>query len=61
MLRAYAGRSLDPVLGKDRLNFVPQWLFDNGRMFSRIGIALMAGLTTVDSILKHQIERTTGE
>ena len=34
MLCAHASGPLDPVLGKDRLNFVPQRLFDDRWMVS---------------------------
>src|ERR1700733_13221189 len=52
---------LDPVLGEHRLNFIPQRLFDDGRMFSWIGLALMRNFAAVNSILKHQVECAAGE
>ena len=61
MLCACASCPLDPVLGKDRLNFVPQRLFDDCRMFSRIGMILMRNLAAVNSIPQHQIECAAGE
>ena len=36
VLCACAGCPLDPVLGENRLDLVPQWLVDDGRMLSRI-------------------------
>jgi hypothetical protein len=36
MLYAYASCPLNPVFGKHRLNVVPQLLFDDCRMLSRI-------------------------
>src|SRR5712692_2700998 len=61
MFCAYAGCPLAPVFGKHRLNLVPQLLFDDCRMLSRKCIALMSNLAAVNAVLKHQIERPTGE
>ncbi len=61
MLCTCTAGSLDPVLGKDRLHFVPQGLIDDCRMFSGIGLAFVRSFTTVNSVLKHQIERPPGE
>lgn len=52
MLCTYTRDALDPVLGEHRLNVVPQPLFDNRRMFSQIGFALVGNFTTVNSVLK---------
>jgi 5-methylcytosine-specific restriction protein A len=41
MLCAYTGCPLDSILGEHRLNFVPQRLIDNRRMFSRERISLV--------------------
>ena len=53
MLGPYAGRPLDPVLGKNSLNFVPKRLVDDRWMFARIGNALVRNLAAVNSILKR--------
>ena len=61
MLCACTSGPLEPVLGEHRLNFIPQRLFDDGRMFSRIGFAVMCNLAAVNSILKHEVECAAGE
>ena len=56
-----AACSLDPIVGKDGLDLIPQRLFDNGRMFSRISSPLVSGLAAIDAILEQQIDRAAGK
>ena len=39
-----SGRTLHPVLGERCLDFIPQGLFDNGLMFTGIGVSLVRDL-----------------
>ena len=56
-----SGCPIDSVLGKNRLDLIPQWLVDDCRMLSGIGIAFMRDLAAIDAVLKHQIEGAAGE
>ena len=61
MLGIRSRRPIDPVLGKYRLNLIPQCFIDNRLMLSGIGIALVSDLATIDAVLEHQIKGAAGE
>src|SRR3984893_6874646 len=52
---------LNPVCGQHGLHIVPQWLVDNRRLFSGIGIAFVGYLAAVKTVLKDQIKCPAGE
>ena len=51
----------DSVLSKNRLDLIPQWLVDNCRMLSWIGIPFVRDLTAIDAVLEHQIKGAAGQ
>ena len=52
---------LDAVCGQRCLDIVPQRLVDNRRLFAGIGMAFMCYLAAVNTVLKDQVKRPTGE
>ena len=52
---------LDAVCGQHGLDIVPQRLVDKRRLFSGIGMAFVCYLAAVNTVLKDQIKRPTGE
>ena len=61
LLCVRSGRPIDPVLGEDRLNLIPQGFVDNRLMLSGIGVAFVGDLAAIDAVLQHQIEGAAGE
>ena len=52
---------IDSVFSKNRLDLISEWLVDNCRMLSGIGIPFVRDLTAIDAVLEHEIEDTAGQ
>src|SRR5262245_27258107 len=61
VLRGSSGSPVDPVLGEDSLDLVPQGLVHNGFVLSGIGVALMRDLSAIDAVLQHEIKSAARE